>query len=218
MEHHFNTDVAKEYGINCAVLLNHFVFWQKENEANRRNYHEGRYWSYNTIKAFTEMFNYLSTQNIRTAIRKLMDAEILIAGEFSDDPYDHTKYYSVTDKGMKYYQFELLESTNLELLPTTNRIVSSNKSTIRQLKNNTDNNTDSEKRKYGEFQNVLLTDNELQKLKDRFPSTWERWIQRLDEYIESKGTKYKSHYATILTWARKDDKKGDVLVLGTIHY
>lgn len=80
------------------------------------------------------------------------------------------------------------------------------------------NKEKSNKSKYGEFQNVLLTDDEMEKLKQKFPSTWERWIQRLDEYIESKGAKYKSHYATILTWARKDDKKGDVPVLGTIHY
>ena len=29
-------------------------------------------------------------------------------------------------------------------------------------------------------------------------------MERLSEYIQSKGKRYKSHYATILAWARKD--------------
>jgi len=59
------------------------------------------------------------------------------------------------------------------------------------------------KHKYGEYKNVLLTDEELEKLKKEF-SDWEDRIERLSSYIESKGAKYKSHYATIKNWARKD--------------
>ena len=59
------------------------------------------------------------------------------------------------------------------------------------------------KHKYGEYKNVLLTDDELDKLKNEYPD-WEARIERLSSYIASKGTKYKSHYATIRNWARKD--------------
>jgi hypothetical protein len=59
------------------------------------------------------------------------------------------------------------------------------------------------KHKYGEYKNVLLTDDELDKLKSEYPD-WEARIERLSSYIASKGTKYKSHYATIRNWARKD--------------
>lgn len=59
------------------------------------------------------------------------------------------------------------------------------------------------KHKYGEYSNVLLTDVELDKLKDKF-TDWEDRIERLSIYIESKGAKYKSHYATILNWARRE--------------
>lgn len=57
---------------------------------------------------------------------------------------------------------------------------------------------------YGEFKNVLLTDEEYAKLKARFTDSQNR-IERLSSYIESKGKRYKSHYATILTWARSDE-------------
>jgi Asp-tRNA(Asn)/Glu-tRNA(Gln) amidotransferase C subunit len=60
-----------------------------------------------------------------------------------------------------------------------------------------------QKHKYGEYNNVLLTDEELQKLKAEY-SDFEERIERLSSYVASTGKKYKSHYATIRNWARKD--------------
>ena len=59
------------------------------------------------------------------------------------------------------------------------------------------------KHKYGEYNNVLLTDEELDKLKAEYPD-WEERIERLSSYVASTGKTYKSHYATIRNWARKD--------------
>lgn len=63
------------------------------------------------------------------------------------------------------------------------------------------------KEKYGVFENVLLTKEELTKLKEAYSDYLDR-INRLSEYIESSGKVYKSHYATILSWARKDKTEG----------
>ncbi len=60
------------------------------------------------------------------------------------------------------------------------------------------------KHEYGEFGHVLLSDDELEKLKQRFPD-YEAKITNLDEAIEQHGYKYKNHYLTIIKWARKDD-------------
>ena len=59
------------------------------------------------------------------------------------------------------------------------------------------------KHKYGEYNNVLLTDEELEKLQSEFPD-WKERIERLSSYVASTGKSYKSHYATIRNWARKD--------------
>ncbi len=51
---------------------------------------------------------------------------------------------------------------------------------------------------------VFLTDKELTHLKDKFgDKNTKEWIARLNDYIGSKGVKYKSHYHTILNWERK---------------
>ena len=65
------------------------------------------------------------------------------------------------------------------------------------------------KHKYGEYKNVLLTDDELGKLKEEYPD-WQDRIERLSSYVASTGKSYKSHYATIRNWARNDKKKQPV--------
>lgn len=68
------------------------------------------------------------------------------------------------------------------------------------------NSRGGEKHAHGFFANVLLTDDELQKLAAEIPN-YEEYIEKLSHYIESNGKKYKSHYATILMWHRKDREK-----------
>ena len=58
--------------------------------------------------------------------------------------------------------------------------------------------------KYGAYNNVLLTDEEMLKLRDEFPRDWDERVERLSEYIASTGKKYKNHLATIRSWARND--------------
>lgn len=58
--------------------------------------------------------------------------------------------------------------------------------------------------KYGSYKNVLLSDEEMEKLMTEFPHDGIERIERLSEYIASTGKKYKSHLATIRSWARKD--------------
>ena len=62
----------------------------------------------------------------------------------------------------------------------------------------------SPRHKHGEYQNVLLSDDDLEKLKAEFPSDWDQRIQRLSEYMASSGKSYKNHLVTIRNWARRD--------------
>ncbi len=60
---------------------------------------------------------------------------------------------------------------------------------------------------YGELKNVKLKKEEYDKLVERFgETTTKEKIEDLGNYMASKGKKYKSHYATILNWARNDGK------------
>lgn len=60
------------------------------------------------------------------------------------------------------------------------------------------------KHKYGTNKNVLLTEEEHQKLID---DGLDEYIENLSFYLASKKVSYKSHYMTILSWKRRDDKE-----------
>lgn len=84
---------------------------------------------------------------------------------------------------------------------TTDKQLITNKN-VKNIKNERSNNNISakaNKNKFGEYGNVLLKDEELQKLKEEH-SNYEELIKYLDEYIEMKGYKAKSHYLCIKKW------------------
>lgn len=60
------------------------------------------------------------------------------------------------------------------------------------------------KHKYGEYQNVFLSDDELKKLKEEFPADWQQRIERVSEYVASTGKHYVNFLATIRNWAKRD--------------
>lgn len=61
---------------------------------------------------------------------------------------------------------------------------------------------------YGEFQNVMLSADDLERLKAKFPDDLDSRIEKLSAYIASTGKKYKDHRATIMNWARRDEEQG----------
>ena len=61
--------------------------------------------------------------------------------------------------------------------------------------------------KYGEYKNVLLSDEEYEKLVTEFPNDYDQRIERLSGYIASTGKSYKNHLATIRNWAKRDGEK-----------
>ncbi|HFQ0713911.1 helix-turn-helix domain-containing protein [Enterococcus faecium] len=58
--------------------------------------------------------------------------------------------------------------------------------------------------KYGEYKNVLLSEDQMEKLKTEFPNDYQERIERLSEYCESSGKTYKNYLATIRSWAKKE--------------
>lgn len=99
MTHSFDTEVAKMVGINAAVLFQNICFWTDKNRANDECIHDGKAWTYNSKKAFSELFPYMTPKQIRSALDKLREFGLVITGNFNEIPYDRTLWYAVTDFG-----------------------------------------------------------------------------------------------------------------------
>ena len=88
----------------------------------------------------------------------------------------------------------------------------------RRYINNNDNNENNEnnkkrgvkqkpiRHKYGLYKNVLLSDEDIEKLKAEIPKDYENYIERVSEYCKSSGKSYSDYLATIRNWARRDGK------------
>ena len=69
---------------------------------------------------------------------------------------------------------------------------------------------------YGRYKNIFLTDTELSELQTELPDTWDFYINRLSEYMASKGKSYDNHAATIRRWAASDTEKATVQGVSTL--
>lgn len=99
LEHSFDVKIAEKYGINCAIILKDIYFWVKKNIANEKHFYDGMHWTYNSIKAFEEMYPYLSKNQIAGALKKLKDEELIVEGNYNRTSFDRTKWYALTEKG-----------------------------------------------------------------------------------------------------------------------
>ena len=96
--HSFDPEIAKIVGVNAAVIYQNLVWWTQKNAANERHYYDRRYWTYNSVKAFDSLFPYLTAKQIRTALDKLEQANLIVSGNFNQSAYDRTKWYSPNEK------------------------------------------------------------------------------------------------------------------------
>ena len=100
-EHHFKIEEAVKYGIEKAVILYNLRFWLDKNEANKSNIKEkdgvNYYWTFNSSRAFTELFPYLKESSVRRWLQELEKDGVIISGSFNKTKYDQTKWYTMKD-------------------------------------------------------------------------------------------------------------------------
>lgn len=148
MKHLFDTNIAKVCGIEEAVILENIYFWCKKNEANNK-LTNGKPWTYNSVKAFNTIFDYLSPSKISRALKNLETNGYIEIDEFNANSYDHTKWYCITDKTRKAFGEEN-EKSNFQNEKSNNdfddSIIEKSKITITDINtnNNPDTNTNSD--------------------------------------------------------------------------
>ena len=109
MEHSFDIEVAEEYGIHEAIFIKHFQFWIVRNKANGIHQHDDRTWTYNSNKAFTKLFPYMSQKTIRTTLDHLKDKGVLTTGNYNDNPHNRTLWYAFVDEEKWICQFQRMD-------------------------------------------------------------------------------------------------------------
>lgn len=91
----YDNDVAMMLDLNCAAIYSKLKGWVLHNQNNGRNLRDGRYWTYNSMRAWSLELPFLSESQIRYALDKLENAGLIVTGSYNQQPYDRTKWYSV---------------------------------------------------------------------------------------------------------------------------
>lgn len=128
MQHSFDVEIAQKYGVNAAIILNNLEHWIKKNEANGINNFDGNFWTFNSRRAYREIFPYMGERQINTAFQKLIEGGIIETGNYNKSAYDRTLWYALTEKGKAILHYDGFhsdvlsngKSENVEPIPYIN--------------------------------------------------------------------------------------------------
>lgn len=162
----------------------------------------------------------ITRKAIEDALAKLVSVGLLIPYEDAESgmPFYYfpswEKHQRVRDSKQKYPAPQLA-ATRGELRQTAANcgLESESKSeSISESKESTETRARSApapaRHKYGQYDNVLLSEADMVKLRTEFPTDWAERIETLSAYMASKGVSYKNHLATIRNWARMEKERG----------
>lgn len=121
--HTFSVDVAKEVGVNAAILLQSIKWWCAQNKANGKNHHDGLWWTYNSVKAWRELYPYLGKSAINSALKRLEERGYIRTGNFNKSAYDRTIWYAITESGLALFGESICRKSEMEGEKTGNGIL-----------------------------------------------------------------------------------------------
>lgn len=141
MTHLFDVDIAGEYSVDVAIIVQHLAFWINKNMADNRNFNDGSYWTFTSTRALTELFPYWTENQIRRIIKTMIGKAIIKTGNYNQQKYDRTTWYAFTNAFLQKHksiftnaQMEVDERPNgseqkHEPIPDKSTDVSTDKST-----------------------------------------------------------------------------------------
>lgn len=91
---------AVKYGLEEAVFLDAIMFWYRTNRGNAKpvHFHDGRWWTYNSVKTFEDVFPWWNAGQIRRIIARCKDKGALLVGNYNKDQRDRTAWYTPSDE------------------------------------------------------------------------------------------------------------------------
>src|SRR2546426_10322966 len=115
MHHSFDISIAKKYGVNVAIFLNNVAYWIIKNQANEKHFHDGRYWTYNSVKSYSVLFPYWTPRQVGTVIDHCLSHNLLIKDNFNGAKYDQTQWYALTDLSHKLLNIPISPKCEMKL-------------------------------------------------------------------------------------------------------
>lgn len=101
-EHHFSPDLADQYGVDVAIILHEIAYYVDYNRRNGVNFHEGRWWMFNTLKSFCESHTYWTKNQVEYLLRKCKEKGLILTGHFHEGG-NRTTWYTLSDEIAEFF-------------------------------------------------------------------------------------------------------------------
>lgn len=202
----FQAEVARDVGTDAAIILENIIYWVAKNEANETNFHEGRYWTYNTVSAFAKLFTWLSEPQIKRILKKLEDFDYIVTGKFSENPTNQTKYYSINT-------FSKVQNRTIEITESENRMDDIGKSNNKNTNNKQTNNkhiNKREKKNKCHWSERQLSNEDIQDAADKTGVSFEaaaEVYEAVKDFCDSNNREYSDYNATLRNFIRRNLQK-----------
>jgi len=209
MIHAFDVEFAERYGLLEALIFNYICYWVEKNEANRKHFHDGKWWTYNSASAFAKQFPYATPKRIRTALDHLKEAGLIVTGDYNEDARDRTLWYALAEKGKCILlagqmqtpsgaDADAPQGTPLPINNTINNTINNSVEANKPKRGKGDEfvpPTAEEVRAYCQEQNCNID-----------PEYFVNYYASVG-WVVGKGKKMKDWKATVKNWAKRNEKK-----------
>lgn len=91
----FEADIAVAIGLDDAVMLEQIRYWVERNAKEGKNFHDGRYWTYNTFDQWHEQCPWFSVRSLKRIFARLEQRGLIITGRYNKKNYDQTRWYTI---------------------------------------------------------------------------------------------------------------------------
>lgn len=98
MNYSFDKQHAIDYGVDEAIVIHNFIHWIAKNQANKKHFHEGKYWTYNSVDAFKQLFEFWTAKQLRRIIESLVNQNVIMRGNFNKMNMDRTGWYAFVNQ------------------------------------------------------------------------------------------------------------------------
>jgi hypothetical protein len=107
MKHCFDVEIAKEYGLEEAVVIENLAFWIRQNFIKNKNLNDGLYWTFYTFKNLNELLPYINISKLKRVINNLKEKKVIMIGNYNKNNYDKTTWYTIINN-------QILSKYNIE--------------------------------------------------------------------------------------------------------
>ena len=229
MEHQFNVELATKVGVEKAVIIHNMYFWINHNAKNKKNVYDGSVWTYNSSSAFGKLFPYLKDRTISRYLLELEKDGYLKTGNYNDNTFDKTKWYSFTDnflEELKNIGFDIED-----ILISQNMYTDTHKMANRSTDNGEpipDSKHTDEKQEDKEERDKSLSKKDerydanadFSYVDDPYVAIWKEWLDYKKEikkqYKTQRGAK--SQYNTLIKYANNNPILANAIVKISIEH